>query len=109
MNNKLKTNMKKLEEPNTNLSPNQALINLRDTFLLERDSISYIATALGMLGLHDTSNKIETSLDAIEKEIELLEKAIQEDLSRQIQIANEHAGNMLNAALAGIKITKGNK
>jgi len=108
MNNKLmKNNPKKTIETKTNLTPYQALINLRDTFRHKSDRISYIGQALGMLGLLDASSKIEESLNAMEEELTLLEQAIQDDLSRQVQSANEHSANMLNAALVGIKSTKG--
>ena len=104
----MNNNPKKPAETKPPLTPHQALINLRDTFRHKSDRISYIGQALGMLGLLDASIKIEESLNAIEEEITLLEQAIQDDLSRQVQSANEHSANMLNAALAGIKIAKGN-
>lgn len=89
------------------LTTHEALVDLRHTFRHNSDNISYVGEALGMLGLHDASTKIEASLNAIEEKINLLEQAYHNDLSRQIQTNNEHTANMLNAAMAGIKIAKG--
>ena len=109
MNNKLmKNNPKKTIETKLPITLIQALDDLRDSFFHGSDSISYIGQALAMLGLLDASTKIDKALNDMEEKIDLLEHAYQNDLSGQVQSANEHSANMLNAALAGIKIAKGN-
>ena len=104
MNNKLmNNNSNKTEETKLPITTHDALVDLSNTFRHNSYKISDIGQALAMLGLIDASSIIEESLNAIEEKINLLEQAYHADLSRQIQSANEHSANMLNAALAGIK------
>lgn len=68
--------------------------------------LNTIAQALFESGNHHLASRLTNCSQQIANEIMTLQKAHDADFSRQIQLAEESSRNVLQAALAGIKIVK---